>query len=344
MSPADRVLVIAEIGVNHNGELALAKEMVDAAARSDVDIIKFQTAQIDLLQVETAPKARYQQEATEKEESSTEMLSRLQLSYDEFAELKQYIEGRGKEFLSTAFDLVSLDFLQSLGMSRYKIPSGEITNLPYIRAIARRAEQVILSTGMATLGEIGRAVDAIEAEGFPRAGITVLQCNTAYPSPLADTNLRAMVSFAERFGTAYGYSDHTVGSVASLAAVALGATVIEKHFTTDRTLPGPDQHASMEPDEFVRFVSDIRGVGEVLGSPIKDVTPSELENRPIARRGLYFARDLEAGSVVGESDIVALRPESEVSPMEVDTIVGRRLAQPVGHHEPVSVSTLDPPR
>jgi sialic acid synthase SpsE len=344
MSTTDRVLVIAEIGVNHNGELALAKEMVDAAARSDVDVIKFQTAKIELLQVESAPKARYQEETTEAVESSTEMLSRLQLTYDEFTELKAYIEDRGKEFLSTAFDLVSLDFLQTLGMSRYKIPSGEITNLPYIRAVARRADDVILSTGMATLDEIGRSVDAIEAEGLSRRRITVLQCNTAYPSPLGDTNLRAMVSFADRFGTAYGYSDHTVGSVASLAAVALGATVIEKHVTTDRTLPGPDQHASMEPDDFVRFVADIRAVGETLGSAVKDVTASELENRPIARRGLYFARDLEAGAVIGEQDVIALRPEAEVSPMDVDVVVGRTLTGPARRHEPVPTSLLDPPR
>ena len=331
-----RVLIIAEIGVNHNGDLELAKRMVEAASVSDLDIIKFQTAQADLVQTENAPKAEYQKETTGTEQTAAEMIASLQLGYDEFVELKAFVEAHGKQFLSTAFDLPSLDFLRDvLGLRLFKVPSGEITNLPYLRKIAILADDIILSTGMSTLEEVRAAVDAITATGFPKDRLTVLQCNTAYPSPVDDANLLAMVTMGREFGVKYGYSDHTQGPTAALAAVALGATVIEKHFTTDSTLPGPDQHASMEPDDFAALVAQIREIERALGSDQKTITDSERENRPVARRGVYAARDLEAGTILTLDDVVCLRPETELSPMAIDSVLGQPLAVAVARHEPI---------
>ncbi|HMM82436.1 MAG TPA: N-acetylneuraminate synthase [Terrimesophilobacter sp.] len=334
--------MIAEIGVNHNGDLELAKHMIDAAATSDVDIIKFQTAVPELVQIETAPKAKYQTTTTDADESAMDMIASLQFRYDEFRDLKDYVESRGKQFLSTAFDLESLEFLSSLGLTLFKIPSGEITNLPYLRSIARLAEDIILSTGMGTMEEVTAAVDAIVAAGFSREHLTVLQCNTAYPSPISDTNLLAMVAMGKELGVKFGYSDHTQGSSASIAAVALGATVIEKHFTTDTTLPGPDQHASMEPEAFAALVTSIREVESALGSSKKAITDSERENRPIARRGVYASRDLPAGEAITMADIVCLRPETELSPMDIDAVLGRKLTSPVGKHTPIDLDKLSP--
>lgn len=336
MTERSRVLIIAEIGVNHNGELALAQEMVDAAAVSDLDYIKFQTATAELVLTDTAPKAEYQKDTTGTTQSAMEMIAGLQLQYDEFRILKQHVESRGKKFLSTAFDLPSVGFLHSLGLRLFKIPSGEITNLPYLRRVAEHAEDIILSTGMSSMEEVRAAVDAITATGFPRERMTVLQCNTAYPSPIDDANLLAMVAMGRELGVRYGYSDHTIGSSASLAAVALGATVIEKHFTTDSTLPGPDQHASMEPDEFARLVEGIREIERALGSSEKVITESERANRPIARRGVYAARSIAVGEVLTLDDVVCLRPEAKISPMAIDTVLGRVVTRPVVRHDPIS--------
>ncbi len=329
------VLVIAEIGVNHNGDLELAKRMVDAASRSDLDIIKFQTAIADLVQIDSAPKAEYQKGTTDAGQSAAEMIASLQLSYDDFSELKGHVEAHGKQFLSTAFDLPSLAFLHSMGLTLFKIPSGEITNLPYLRAIAGYAQEIILSTGMSTFDEVRAAVDAILATGFSRDRLTVLQCNTAYPSPVDDANLLAMVAMGRELGVRYGYSDHTEGPTTALAAVALGATVIEKHFTTDRSLPGPDQHASMEPDDFANLVGQIREIERALGSPLKAISDSERENRPVARRGVYAARDLEAGTRLSLDDIVCLRPETELSPMNIDAVIGTTLTASIKRHQPI---------
>lgn len=331
----DRVLIIAEIGVNHNGDLELAKRMVEAASTSDLDIIKFQTAIPELVQIESAPKADYQKSTTDESQTAAEMIASLQLTYDEFVELKSFVEAHGKQFLSTAFDLPSLGFLDSLGLTLFKIPSGEITNLPYLRAIAGYADELILSTGMSTMDEIRAAIEAITATGFPKEKLTVLQCNTAYPSPVDDANLLAMVTIGREFGVRIGYSDHTEGAAAALAAVALGATVIEKHFTTDRGLPGPDQHASMEPGDFAELVANIRQIERALGSPEKGITDSERENRPVARRGVYAARDLPAGTVLTMDDVVCLRPETALSPMDIDQVIGVPLAQAVGRHQPI---------
>jgi N,N'-diacetyllegionaminate synthase len=337
---ADRVLIIAEVGVNHNGDMALAKKIVDAIATTDVDVIKFQTAVPELLMSVSTPKAEYQKASTGEAQSAIEMIAELQFTADQFIELKAYVESVGKVFLSTAFDHLSLAFLSDIGLRLFKIPSGEITNLPYLRDVARRADDIILSTGMSQLSEVDAALSAIVSEGFPRERITVLQCNTAYPSPISDTNLRAMVNMGRTLEVMYGYSDHTEGISASVAAVALGARVIEKHVTTDRNLPGPDQHASMEPADFALLVSTIREIEQALGSPDKRVSESERINIPIARRGLYAARDIAAGSVISEDDLVALRPEAEVSPMAFDVVVGATTSRSFDRHEAISLSGL----
>lgn len=340
MTNTDRVLIIAEIGVNHNGDIDLAKQMIDAAALSDLDVIKFQTAVPELVQTASAPKAKYQTEFTGADESAMEMIAKLQFDYDEFRDLKTYVESRGKEFLSTAFDLKSLAFLDSLNLARFKIPSGEITNLPYLRAVAGFATKIIVSTGMATMGEVTAAVEAIIATGFSKDQLTVLQCNTAYPSPVKDANLRAMVAMGHELGVKYGYSDHTLGSSAAIAAVALGATVIEKHFTTDSHLAGPDQHASMEPDAFAAMVASIREVEVALGNSEKTVTDSERENRPIARRGVYASRNLREGERLTLDDIICLRPETALSPMSIDSVIGKTLLAPLARHSAVELSNV----
>lgn len=338
--PVNRVLIIAEVGVNHNGDLNLAKQIVDSIAHTDVDVIKFQTVVPELLMVPTTPKAQYQQETTGTEESAFDMISSLQFSYDEFDELKKYVEGTGKRFLSTAFDHPSLAFLSELGLSLFKIPSGEITNLPYLRDVAGRAADIILSTGMSELSEVDAALSAITATGFPRDRITVLQCNTAYPTPLSDTNLRAMVAMGEALDIATGFSDHTEGFSASVAAVALGATVIEKHVTVDKKLPGPDQHASMEPAEFAQMVQIIREIEVALGSRVKSVSSSERANIKVARRGLYASRDLLAGTALRLEDIISLRPEAEISPMKIDDVVGKVLFDDLKKNDPLPASIL----
>lgn len=340
MSNPNRVLIIAEVGVNHNGQLALAQEMVDAAAVSDLDYIKFQTATAELVLTESAPKAEYQKQTTGETESAMKMIADLQLTYDEFRTLKAHVESRGKKFLSTAFDLPSVGFLHGLGLRLFKIPSGEITNLPYLRRVAEHADDIILSTGMSSMDEVRAAVDAITATGFPKERMTVLQCNTAYPSPVDDANLLAMVTMGRELGVRYGYSDHTIGSSACLAAVALGATVIEKHFTTDSTLPGPDQHASMEPDEFARLVASIREIERALGSTEKIITESERANRPVARRGVYAARDIAVGEVLSLDNVVCLRPETKLSPMDIDRVIGGVTTRALGKHEPIALDSV----
>ena len=335
-SKSQKVLIIAEVGVNHNGDIKLAKQIIDSVAYTDVDVIKFQTVNPELLMVSSTPKAEYQKETTGEDESAFEMIRKLQFSFEEFVELKTYVEKLGKVFLSTAFDHPSLAFLTELGLKLFKIPSGEITNLPYLRDVASRADDIILSTGMSEISEVQNALDAITATGFPRNRITVLQCNTAYPTPISDTNLRAMVAMGEELDVAIGFSDHTEGISASVAAVALGATVIEKHVTVDKSLPGPDQHASMEPEEFALMVQTIREVELSLGSDKKLVSSSERMNIPIARRGLYAARYIPAGSVITSEDLIALRPEALVSPMEYDSIIDAVATRSFSKHEPIT--------
>lgn len=335
-----RVLVIAEIGVNHNGDLDLAKQIIDSISEVDVDVIKFQTVVPELLMVPSTPKAAYQKDNTGNDETAYEMISGLQFSFEEFVELKQYVEAKGKVFLSTAFDHGSLAFLSDLGISLFKIPSGEITNLPYLRDVAERATDIILSTGMSEINEVEAAITAIAEKGFPRNRITVLQCNTAYPTPLKDTNLRAMRAMGETLNVSYGFSDHTQGISSSVAAVALGARVIEKHVTLDKNLPGPDHLASMEPDEFALLVRTIREVEIALGSATKTVSDSEKANIPVARRGLYASREIMKGERITFEDVIALRPEAQISPMMIDAVIGKTSNRTYSRFEPLSSELL----
>jgi len=317
------VLVIAEAGVNHNGDLGLAKALVDAAADAGADFVKFQTFKADSLVTRGAPKADYQVKNAEKEESQYQMIKRLELSESMHEDLIAYCEKKGVGFLSTGFDTSSVDYLHGLGVSIFKVPSGEITNLPYLRCIGSLKSRVLISTGMSCLGEIEQALNAVEAEGTPRDKITVLHCTTEYPTPMEDVNLRAMVNIGKAFGVSVGYSDHTPGIEVPIAAVALGATVIEKHFTLDRTLPGPDHRASLEPDELKAMVQGIRNIEKALGDGIKRPSPSELKNKPIARKSLVAARPIKAGEAFSEGNLMAKRPGTGISPMQWDEVIGR---------------------
>ena len=320
----NKTFIIAEIGVNHNADFNLAVEMIEAAANCGVDAIKFQTAVPELVQTTTAPKADYQKVTTgNADESQLEMSRKFHFTHDIFPLLKNEVEKRGKIFLSTAFDLKSLDYLTSMGETIYKIPSGEITNLPYLRAIASRAKEVYISTGMATMEEVEAAVNALLAAGQTKDQITVLQCNTEYPTPISDVNLLAMVEMGKKLGLKYGYSDHTPGIDIAIAAVAMGASIIEKHFTTDKSLPGPDQSASLDPIEFKSLVNSIRNVEKALGSPTKSTSPSENKNKFIARRSIFTSRDILEGEILTMENLVILRPESGISPMLIDEFLGK---------------------
>lgn len=323
----NQVLIIAEAGVNHNGDLDLAKGLIDAAAQVGADLVKFQTFSADRLATATAAKADYQTQTTGSAETQHAMLRRLELTRDMHLVLIDHCRQRAIGFLSTAFDTQSLDLLAELGLYCFKIPSGEITNLPYLRHVGRLAapadKSVILSTGMATLGEIEAALDILEIAGTPRGRITVLHCNTEYPTPMRDVNLRAMVTLREAFQVAVGYSDHTPGIEVPIAAVALGATVIEKHLTLDRTLPGPDHPASLEPDEFAAMVRAIRHIEQALGDGLKRPSPSEAKNRPIARKSLVAAVPIRAGEPFTPANLTAKRPGTGLSPMRWDEVIGR---------------------
>jgi N,N'-diacetyllegionaminate synthase len=317
-------LIIAEAGVNHNGDLALAKKLIDVAAGAGADLVKFQTFSADRLATRHAKKADYQSVTTGSAESQRQMLSRLELSANMHHELITYCATRNIGFFSTGFDIESVDFLISLGINHFKIPSGEITNLPYLRHIGRFSKSVILSTGMSTMGDIEAAIDVLEQAGTARSLITVLHCTTEYPTPMAEVNLRAMLSIQAAFGVAVGYSDHTAGIEVAIAAVALGATVVEKHFTLDKNLPGPDHKASLEPDELKAMVSAIRNIDIALGDGIKRLTPSEARNKPVARKSLVASKTIKAGEVLSAENITTKRPGTGISPMNWDAVVGRK--------------------
>jgi len=319
-----RTLIIAEAGVNHNGDLALARKLIDVAAEAGADLVKFQTFSADRLVTRTAGKADYQNRTTDSKESQHEMLRRLELTTETHNDLIAHCAARGIGFFSTGFDIESVDLLVGLGQDRFKIPSGEITNLPYLRHIGRMGKPVILSTGMAEMDEIQAAIDALEAAGTPRAIITVLHCTTEYPTPMAEVNLRAMLSIQKAFGVEVGYSDHTRGIEVAIAAVALGASVIEKHFTIDRNLPGPDHKASLEPEELKAMVASIRNIEIALGDGIKRRTPSESGNRPVARKSLVASRCIIKGEVFSVENITAKRPGTGISPMRWDAVIDRR--------------------
>jgi N-acetylneuraminate synthase len=322
------VLVIAEAGVNHNGDLKLAEKLVDAAAAAGADLVKFQTFEATKVASASADKAAYQTRntgdaGTARDNSQLAMLRELELSTADHTRLIAHCRDRGIGFFSTGFDLDSLDYLAGLGFERFKVPSGEITNLPYLRRLASFERDVILSTGMASLGEIEAAIDAIEAAGLPRRRITVLHCTTEYPAPIADVNLRAMQTIGQAFGVPVGYSDHTEGIEVALAAVALGATVIEKHFTMDRGLPGPDHAASLEPAELAAMVRGIRKIETAMGSPLKRRTASEEANAVVARKSIVAARPIAKGEAFSDENLTAKRPGTGLSPMRWDDVIGR---------------------
>lgn len=317
------VLIIAEAGVNHNGDLELAKKLIDGAASAGADLVKFQTFSAERLATRNAPKADYQRGTTDKSQSQYEMLKTLELNPEMHEALMAHCQTCGIGFLSTGFDIQSNNYLASLGQQRFKIPSGEITNLPYLRNIGSLGKPVILSSGMATLGEIEAALEALEVSGVPRGEITVLHCNTEYPTPMNDVNLRAMCSIRVAFGVDVGYSDHTEGIEIPIAAVALGATIIEKHLTMDRDLPGPDHRASIEPNEFALMVQSIRNIERALGNGIKSPTSSEVKNKNAARKSLVASKPIRAGELLTEQNITAKRPGIGITPMRIDEILGR---------------------
>jgi N,N'-diacetyllegionaminate synthase len=320
-------VVIAEAGVNHDGDLSKAVALIDAAVDAGADVVKFQTFKASALATPAAQKAEYQVRQTGSADSQQEMLQRLELDAAAHSALLAHCAKREVAFLSTAFDDPSLDLLLGLDMPYLKVPSGEITNLPMLRRIGAAGRKVLLSTGMANLGEVEAAVEALEAAGAPRSQITILHCTTDYPASLDEVNLRAMVAMAAAFGTAVGYSDHTEGIEISTAAVAMGATVIEKHLTLDRSSPGPDHAASLEPAEFAAMISAIRNVERALGDGIKRPTLRERTNRVHARKSIVAARDLPAGHVLAAADLAVKRPGVGVSPMRWDELVGRAIAR-----------------
>lgn len=323
----DRVYVIAEAGVNHNGSVDTAAELVRAAKRAGADAVKFQAFRAEALASAAAPKAAYQERETGSAGSQLEMLKALEFGEVEHAAMIALGTEIGIDVLSSAFDLESLAMLVRLGITTFKVPSGEITNLPYLRAIADAAQAapngaVILSTGMADMDEVEAALAALQAAGIPRSRITVLHCSTEYPAQVDGVNLRAMVAMRDRFGVAVGYSDHTEGVAIPTAAVALGARVIEKHLTLDRTMSGPDHKASLEPNAFAEMVSAIRDVEKALGDGVKRPAPVELENRAIVRKSIVAARPISAGEMLTAENLTTKRPGTGVSPMRWDEVVG----------------------
>lgn len=317
------VLIIAEAGVNHNGDLDMARRLVDAAAEAGADLVKFQSFSADRLVTVDARKADYQRKRGGADESQHAMLRRLELTRDMHETLIAHAADRGIGFFSTPFDIESVDMLVDLGIDRFKVPSGEITNLPYLRHIGRFGHPVILSTGMASMAEVDAAIRVLEVEGTPRARITVLHCSTAYPTPMQDVNLRAMCSIADALHVDVGYSDHTRGIEVGIAAVALGASVLEKHFTLSRDLPGPDHQASIEPAELTALVRAIRNVERALGDGIKRPTPSEEKNTVVVRKSIVAAHAIAAGEPFSEANLAVKRPGTGVSPMRWDEVLGR---------------------
>lgn len=319
----NKTIIIAEAGVNHNGDIETAHRLVDAAVMAGADIIKFQTFSADRLVTRCASKADYQVTAANISETQYEMLRRLELSPVMHDELIAHCKTRGIEFMSTAFDEKSVDFLAGKGMRRFKIPSGEITNLPYLRLTSKVAEEVIISTGMATMEEICAAITVFDRAGFSRERLSVLHCTSEYPAPMEHVNLRAMQTIRNAFDVRVGYSDHTLGIEVGIAAVALGASIIEKHFTLDCNLPGPDHKASLEPQELKAMVSAIRNIEKALGNGIKTPTANEKINRSAVRKSLVATRAIKAGELLCAANVSAKRPGNGISPMQLDEVLGK---------------------
>lgn len=318
-----KVFIIAEIGVNHNGNVETAKELINVAVEAGADAVKFQTSEADKGISKFAPKAEYQKKTTGENESQLEMAKKLVLNKEAHIELMNDCRKKGIIFLSTPFDLESIDLLNDLGLETIKIPSGEITDLPYLRKIGSLKKKIIMSTGMANLDEIEVALDILTSTGTPKENITVLHCNTAYPTPFEDVNLLAMLAIRDAFKVNVGYSDHTLGIEVPVAAAVLGASVIEKHFTLDRAMKGPDHKASLEPRELKAMVSAIRNIESALGDGIKKASPSESQNEAVARKSIVAAREIKKGEILTGENITAKRPGTGISPMEWDNVIGR---------------------
>lgn len=328
-----RVLIIAEAGVNHNGSLDNAFKLVDAAAEAGVDYVKFQTFKADKLVSKSAKKADYQITNTgNSEDSQLEMLKQLELSHTDHEKIIAYCKEKGVQFFSTAFDLDSLQYLKNIGLDLVKIPSGEITNLPYLRKAAKLFSKVILSTGMCTMEDIASATQVFVNEGI--SDISILHCNTEYPTPMADVNLKAMLNIADEFKVNIGYSDHTLGIEVPVAAVALGAKIIEKHFTLDKTMEGPDHAASLEPVELKAMVNAIRNIEEAIsGSGIKEPSESEKKNMAVARKSLVASQNIKKGEIFTEDNLTVKRPGNGISPMEWDKVIGKVAIQDFNEDE-----------
>jgi len=323
----NKTIIIAEAGVNHNGDINAAKRLIDVASDAGVDYVKFQTFKAEKIVSPLAKKAEYQSKNMgDKEDSQFEMLKKLELSDADHKDLISYCKLKNINFFSTAFDEQGISYLSSLNFDMFKIPSGELTNYPYLRAIGKTNLPVILSTGMANLDEIEKAINVLISYGTKKNEITVLHCNTEYPTPMTDVNLKAMLTIKDKLGVSIGYSDHTLGIEVPIAAVALGAKVIEKHFTLDRNLKGPDHKASLEPNELKEMVNSIRNIEKAIsGNGIKEASLSEKKNINIARKSIHLVRDLKSGSVIKEKDIIPLRPGDGICAMNWEKVIGQKI-------------------
>lgn len=334
----EKVIIIAEAGVNHNGDFEIAKKLVDAAADAKADYVKFQTFKADKIVSKEAKKADYQiNNIKDNDDSQYAMLKKLELPDEWHYLLLDYAKSKNIEFLSTAFDIDSIDFLDNLGIQIFKIPSGELTNKPYLQHIARKNKQIIISTGMASMQEIKESLNVLIESGAKKDSISILHCNTEYPTPMKDVNLKAMNEIAKEFNIKVGYSDHTLGIEVPIAAVAMGAKIIEKHFTIDRTLNGPDHLASLEPEELKQMVISIRNVElAISGSGIKEASESEKKNIQVVRKSLHFIHNLKSGHVLKKEDLLIVRPGTGISPMKIDDYIGKKLIVSVIGNEPLS--------
>ena len=330
-----KVFIIAEAGVNHNGDINLAKELIDAAAESNADAVKFQTFIGEHCISKNADKAEYQKETTGNSESQLEMIKHLELSFDAFSELSEYCAKKNIIFMSTPFDIPSAEFLNKIGLGIFKIPSGEITNYPLLKKIGQLKKRIIMSTGMCSIDEIHSAINVLKCEGT--TDISLLHCNTQYPTPYEDVNLRAMLTLKEEFGMPVGYSDHTNGIEVPIAAVALGATIIEKHFTLDRNMEGPDHKASLEPSELKQMVTAIRHIEQAMGDGIKKPSPSETANIAIARKSIVALREIKKGELFTEQNITTKRPGTGINPMLWEKVLGKKAIRDFGEDELIEI-------
>lgn len=326
-----KTIIIAEAGVNHNGDIKIAKRLIDVASDAGVDYVKFQTFKAEKIVSPTAKKCKYQSKNIgDNDDFQYNMLKKLELSDQDHMDLISYCKKKDIKFLSTAFDTHGVKYLDELGLNLFKIPSGEITNFPYLRTIAQTGKPVILSTGMSTIKEISDALDVFKKYGLDRKDITILHCNTEYPTPMNDVNLKAMLTIGDKFEVHIGYSDHTLGIEVPIAAVAMGASVIEKHFTLDSTLPGPDHAASLEPSELKAMVKSIRNIeAAISGDGLKKPSESEMKNIAIVRKSIHILKSLKAGDIISEDDIFALRPAGGISPMKWNEVIGKSVVKDI---------------